>query len=277
MRRKRQSDRGSGDRQREREPLKGRGRHDGDGDLGDRLGRGAHRVAQLVLLRAEAGEASRAPRSHAGNGDHRQGGYSPNLIRVKEGVPLRLVFDRQENSDCSSRVVFPDFGVSKSLAAFGRTTVELMPARTGEFGFACGMNMLHGTLVVEAGNGSGEMPAETSETALVASNTAPLTTHAHEVARAVGVGPTRQVSGTSRVEFALRADGVACPTCVTNIGSLLERLPGVDRVETNYGAERLMIDFDSSQIRTEDMRRDVQAAGYRVEERRQPGSADTED
>jgi len=206
-----------------------------------------------------------------------KGGYSPNLITVKEGVPLRLIFDRQENSDCSSRVVFPDFGVSKSLAAFGRTTVELMPARTGEFGFACGMNMLHGTLVVEAGNGSGEMPAETSETALVASNTAPLTTHAHEVARAVGVGPTRQVSGTSRVEFALRADGVACPTCVTNIGSLLERLPGVDRVETNYGAERLMIDFDSSQIRTEDMRRDVQAAGYRVEERRQPGSADTED
>jgi hypothetical protein len=51
-----------------------------------------------------------------------KGGYSPNLIRVKEGVPLRLIFDRQENSDCSSRVVFPDFGVSTSLAAFGRTT-----------------------------------------------------------------------------------------------------------------------------------------------------------
>ncbi len=32
-----------------------------------------------------------------------KGGYSPNLIRVQEGVPLRLVFDRQENSDCSSR------------------------------------------------------------------------------------------------------------------------------------------------------------------------------
>jgi P-type Cu+ transporter len=77
-----------------------------------------------------------------------KGGYSPNLIRVHQGVPLRLVFDRHENSECSSRVVFPDFGVSKSLAAFGRTPVELMPAQAGEFGFACGMNMLHGTVVV---------------------------------------------------------------------------------------------------------------------------------
>ena len=84
-----------------------------------------------------------------------RGGYSPNLIRVQEGVPLRLVFDRQENSDCSARVVFPDFRVSKSLAAFGRTVVDLMPGRAGEYGFACGMNMLHGTLVVEAGNGDG--------------------------------------------------------------------------------------------------------------------------
>jgi Cu+-exporting ATPase len=60
-----------------------------------------------------------------------KGGYSPNLIRVHQGVPLRLVFNRHENSECSSRVVFPDFGVSQSLAAFGRTTVELMPARRG--------------------------------------------------------------------------------------------------------------------------------------------------
>jgi P-type Cu+ transporter len=206
-----------------------------------------------------------------------KGGYSPNLIRVKEGVPLRLVFDRQENSDCSSRVVFPDFGVSKSLAAFARTTVELMPARTGEFGFACGMNMLHGTLVVEARNGSGEMLPEMPETVPGVSTTVPPTTHTHEVARAVGVGPTREVSGTTRVEFSLRANGVACPTCVRNIESVLDRLPGIDRVETNYAAERVMVDFDPSKIRTEEMRRAIRSAGYRLEERREPGSADTED
>ena len=36
-----------------------------------------------------------------------KGGYSPDIIRVKEGVPLRLIFDRQEASDCSSRIVCP--------------------------------------------------------------------------------------------------------------------------------------------------------------------------
>ena len=34
-----------------------------------------------------------------------KGGYSSDVIRVKEGVPLRLVFERQEASDiCSSGV-----------------------------------------------------------------------------------------------------------------------------------------------------------------------------
>ncbi len=208
-----------------------------------------------------------------------KGGYSPNLIRVQEGVPLRLVFDRQENSDCSSRVVFPDFGVSKSLAAFGRTTVEFTPTRAGQFGFACGMNMLHGTLLVEAGDGDGEGEEHEAvpNTALTGPGLAAVTTHSHEVARAVGVGPTQEVSGTGRVEFSLRADGLACPTCVTNIESLIEGLPGVDRVQANYGAERVTVDFDPSQIGIDEMRVAVQAAGYRVEERREPGSAQAED
>ncbi len=78
-----------------------------------------------------------------------KGGYSPNVIRVKEGVPLKLIFDRQEASDCSDRVVFPDFQASKSLAPFATTTLEFTPNKSGSFGFACGMNMLHGTLIVE--------------------------------------------------------------------------------------------------------------------------------
>jgi len=35
-----------------------------------------------------------------------KGGYSPDIIRVQKGVPLRLIFDRQEAGDCSSRIVF---------------------------------------------------------------------------------------------------------------------------------------------------------------------------
>jgi P-type Cu+ transporter len=77
------------------------------------------------------------------------GGYRPEVIRVRQGVPVELTFDRQESGDCTSRVVFPDFRASATLPAHQRTTVRLDPDQAGEFGFACGMNMIHGTLLVE--------------------------------------------------------------------------------------------------------------------------------
>ena len=85
-----------------------------------------------------------------------KGGYSPDLVRVRQGVPLRIVFDRQESGECTSRVVFPDFALNQALPAYAQTTVELLPDRAGEFGFACGMNMIHGKLIVEPqANGHG--------------------------------------------------------------------------------------------------------------------------
>ncbi|WP_448059774.1 heavy metal translocating P-type ATPase [Cellulomonas hominis] len=82
-----------------------------------------------------------------------KGGYSPDVIEVVQGVPVRLLFDRQEAGDCSSRVVFPDFKVNQTLSAYATTAVEFTPQQDGEFGFACGMNMLHGTVKVLAGPG----------------------------------------------------------------------------------------------------------------------------
>jgi plastocyanin domain-containing protein len=78
-----------------------------------------------------------------------KGGYTPAEIHAKEGVPLRLVFDRQETSSCSEEVVLGDFGIRRFLPAFQKTTVELTPSRAGRYDFTCGMGMLHGTLVVE--------------------------------------------------------------------------------------------------------------------------------
>jgi len=94
------------------------------------------------------------------------GGYSPNLIEVREGVPLRITFDRRESGECTSRVVFPELGVNATLPAYERTAVELLPARAGKFGFACGMNMVHGTLLVEPGeNGHRGDPTRAPATA----------------------------------------------------------------------------------------------------------------
>jgi Cu+-exporting ATPase len=77
-----------------------------------------------------------------------KGGYSPDLVQVRTGMPVRLLFERRESGDCSSRVVMPDFGINQALPANTVTAVDLVPQTAGEFGFACGMNMLHGRLQV---------------------------------------------------------------------------------------------------------------------------------
>ena len=77
------------------------------------------------------------------------GGYTPSVIRLKRGVPARLVFDRKEDASCSEELVLPAFGIRKFLPAFEKTPVELMPMERGTFDMTCGMSMLHGKLVVE--------------------------------------------------------------------------------------------------------------------------------
>jgi plastocyanin domain-containing protein len=78
-----------------------------------------------------------------------KGGYSPDVIVVRQGRPVRLDFYRDETSSCSETVVFGDFGIARALPAFQTTPVEFTPQKPGEFTFTCGMNMLRGKLVVE--------------------------------------------------------------------------------------------------------------------------------
>jgi len=148
-----------------------------------------------------------------------KGGYSPDMIRVRQGVPLRMLFDRQESGECTSRVVFPDFAQNRSLPAYAKTAVEFTPDRAGRFGFACGMNMVHGTLVVEpgpSGNGHAERPAPvavqetTADGPVDDSEAAERRTEIKDLTRRVLVGAAL----TAPVLFAVTAGGVV------NVGPL---------------------------------------------------------
>lgn len=77
------------------------------------------------------------------------GAYSPNVIHAKLGQPLTIIFDRKEDTECSKKVIFSDFGVSTDLADFGKTEVIIIPDKVGEFTFSCAMGMYQGKLVVE--------------------------------------------------------------------------------------------------------------------------------
>jgi P-type Cu+ transporter len=77
-----------------------------------------------------------------------KGGYMPQEIEVEAGSPVRLQFDRQEDGECSSHVIFSDLGIDQTLPAFKTTTVEFTPQQPGDLPYACGMNMLHGIVHV---------------------------------------------------------------------------------------------------------------------------------
>jgi plastocyanin domain-containing protein len=78
-----------------------------------------------------------------------KGGYSPDVIVVKERVPVRLDFYRDETASCSEEVIFGDFGIARHLPAFKTTPIEFTPDKAGEFTFTCGMNMIRGKLIVQ--------------------------------------------------------------------------------------------------------------------------------
>ncbi len=78
-----------------------------------------------------------------------KGGYTPDIIVVKAGQPIRLRFTRQESSACTETVLFPDFNKSAKLPEGQEVSVELTPEKAGEFGFQCQMGMIRGKLIAE--------------------------------------------------------------------------------------------------------------------------------
>ena len=77
-----------------------------------------------------------------------EGGFSPERIVVPAGIPVRLVFLREETTSMSESVVFADFGKSVMLPAYHEVAVDLPACEPGEHEFASGSGALRGRLVV---------------------------------------------------------------------------------------------------------------------------------
>ena len=78
-----------------------------------------------------------------------KGGYTPDVIVVQAGKPVRLSFVRQESASCSEQVLLPAWGKSAALPEGETVRVEFLPKERGEFEFACQMGMFRGKLIVE--------------------------------------------------------------------------------------------------------------------------------
>ena len=77
-------------------------------------------------------------------------GYTPNVIRVKKGVPVELEIENPlKNNSCLSTFMIPDFNVNNINLKTGTTNLSFTPDKTGEYTFSCGMKMFKGTIIVE--------------------------------------------------------------------------------------------------------------------------------
>jgi len=93
----------------------------------------------------------RATTSHGGYQEQMvlvKGGYTPDVIVVEAGKPVRLTFVRQESASCTEMVLLPGFGKSARLPEGEAVPMEFFPKEPGEHEFACQMGMIRGKVVV---------------------------------------------------------------------------------------------------------------------------------
>lgn len=77
------------------------------------------------------------------------GGYDPEVITLKQGVPATLTFTRTNTQGCLDVVHSKDFGFETALPLNQPQTVSVDTSKTGEFSFSCGMDMFFSKVVVE--------------------------------------------------------------------------------------------------------------------------------
>jgi hypothetical protein len=78
--------------------------------------------------------------------DLSSGSYNPNVLNLQAGVPAEITFG--QSSGCTGQVQSQQLGFAEDLTS-GPKTVKLGALQPGTYTFACGMNMVSGTIVVK--------------------------------------------------------------------------------------------------------------------------------
>ena len=71
-------------------------------------------------------------------------GYRPGEIVARAGVPLRIIFLREDDDVCTERVVFSAPRLERRLAPTGVTIIDLPAQPSGDVRFTCGMGRYRG-------------------------------------------------------------------------------------------------------------------------------------
>ena len=77
------------------------------------------------------------------------GEFSPASVTIPANTAVRLHFRRSDKPTCADEIVLPELNQRKKIAANETVTFELPPQQARTLTFACGMNMMKGSVVVQ--------------------------------------------------------------------------------------------------------------------------------
>ena len=76
-------------------------------------------------------------------------GFEPASVRLKSGQPVRLVVTRKVESTCATDIVVKEYGIKKPLPLNKPVEVRFTPRKPGSIRYACAMDMIAGSLMVD--------------------------------------------------------------------------------------------------------------------------------
>jgi plastocyanin domain-containing protein len=75
-------------------------------------------------------------------------GYHPERVQARAGEPVTLIFTRTTEEGCGEELVIAAHDIHRELPVGEAVEITFTP-EAGEVGFACGMDMYRGTVVVQ--------------------------------------------------------------------------------------------------------------------------------
>lgn len=76
-------------------------------------------------------------------------GFEPSRIEARAGSPVTLVVTRKTDATCAKEIVIAAQNIRQELPLNEAVEVTFTPGETGDIRFACGMDMVSGTIVVK--------------------------------------------------------------------------------------------------------------------------------
>jgi plastocyanin domain-containing protein len=76
-------------------------------------------------------------------------GFMPATIHLKAGAPIVLVVTRKTDRTCAKEIVIEQRKIHRALPLNRPVAIRMAPQKSGTLRYACGMDMVAGTIVIE--------------------------------------------------------------------------------------------------------------------------------